>query len=664
MKSFSRLSKFPLKIDWLLIIVGLCIWTYFAQVLYVFDAFDRIAYDNAVRLNTQPADERIVVIKIDDHSLNQYGQWPWNRAQHARLLNRIHHQQPAGILMDILFVEPSADLDSDAALSQSLREANNVVLPALLTAKQGALNLEDAQNIEIFEPISIFQSFAKVGYSAVQPDSDNTIRSARLSVHLPTHQFELISARLLNPTPSTTTSASLLIPYVGPMGYHANYSYADVLNDEIPKDALKDKYVLIGATASGLNDLHNTPYGLMPGVEIHANLLDGFLNHRLWLKANPFAQYIGSIVPMILLMLSFLLISERFHLIQLLLGVALLGTMVWVGFRGAQTWFAPTVGMLNLLSAYILWSWRRLSIVVRYLRQQLAHMQDKLPSEVSESLKLRIHEHTMEHTMREIGQLQIRLNTLDQANREMIRFLSHDLRTPQVSILSAMHLFEQKNPHWQESAEYQKLSAQIKNNARQTIDFARDIVELSQVRNNQMQLEEHNLGHLIHFAYEKTYIQAQNKHIRINRQFDEHYEEWAWVYVDGALIERAIINLITNAIRYSPPYSQITLGLTQNPHQVMFTVTDQGAGMDAELVKRLLDPSNHGFKSNIPTTDSHPSQTTQPDAAGGMGIGWRMIHTIVDKHCGSIDIKTQTQMGTTVILNLQKNNHRDSNCSI
>lgn len=122
--------------------------------------------------------------------------------------------------------------------------------------------------------------------------------------------------------------------------------------------------------------------------------------------------------------------------------------------------------------------------------------------------------------MREIGQLQIRLNTLDQANREMIRFLSHDLRTPQVSILSAMHLFEQKNPHWQESAEYQKLSAQIKTNARQTIDFARDIVELSQVRNNQMQLEEHNLGHLIHFAYEKTYIQAQNKHIRINRQFD------------------------------------------------------------------------------------------------------------------------------------------------
>lgn len=658
MKSFSRLSKFPFKIDWLLIIVGLCIWTYFAQGLRVFDAFDRIAYDNAVRLNTQPADERIVVIKIDDHSLNQYGQWPWNRAQHARLLNRIHQQQPAGVLLDILFVEPSADLESDAALSQSLREANNVVLPALLTAKQGALNLEDAQNIEIFEPISIFQSFAKIGYSAVQPDSDNTIRSARRSVHLPTHQFELISARLLNPTPSTTTSASLLIPYVGPMGYHANYSYADVLNDEIPKDALKDKYVLIGATASGLNDLHKTPYGLMPGVEIHANLLDGFLNHRQWLKASPFVQYIGSIVPMVLLMLSFLLISERFHLIQLLLGVALLGTMVWVGFVGVQTWLAPTVGMLNLLFAYILWSWRRLSIVVRYLQQQLVHMQDKLSTEMPETLKIRMHEHTMEHTMREIDQLQIRLNRLDQANREMIQFLSHDLRTPQVNILSAIHLFEQNNAVWKKDSECQKLSAQIKTNARQTIDFARDMVELSQIRDNRMQCEEHNLGHLIHFAFEKTYIQAQSKHIQISRQFDDGYEEWAWVYVDGALIERAIINLITNAIRYSPERSQITIGLTQSERHIIVSVADQGMGMDAEIVARLLNQSN-----GTPTENHRSKQSEQPDVAGSMGIGWRMVHSIVDKHSGSIDIKTSTHLGTTVTLGLQAisdiNSHQD-----
>lgn len=646
--------KIPLKIEWLLIILGLCIWTYFAQWLHVFEAFDRIAYDSIVRLSSQAADDRVVVIKIDDQSLNKYGQWPWNRAQHARLLDQINQQQPAGVLLDVLFVEPSADLESDAALSQSLRQTKNIVLPALLTAKQGVLNLEDTANIEVLEPLSIFQSFAKIGYSAVQPDTDNTIRSARLSVQLPTHRFELISAKLLNLNLSIENTSDFFIPYIGPMEHHANYSYADVRNGNIPNDLFKDKYVLIGATASGMNDLHKTPYGLMPGVEIHANLLDGFLNHRLWLKASPFAQYIGSIGPMCLLMLLFLFTSERLHPIQLALSVTLVGVMTWVWFRSAQIWFAPTLGMLNLLLAYIFWSWRRLSIVMRYLQQQLIYMQDKLPWDGAESLPSGIHKHTMEYAMCEIDHIQTRLNTLDQTSREMIQFLSHDLRSPQVNILSAIHLFEQNIPQWQKDTEYQKLLVQIKQNAHQTIDFARGIVEFSQLRSSQIHLEEHNLGHLMHFAYEKTYIQAQSKHIQIKRQFDERYEEWAWAYVDGELIERAIINLITNAIRYSPEYSQITLGLTQNADRLVVTVTDQGEGMSDALVARLLNQSNSGFKSNdAPIKNTHTNQSTQPDAAGSMGIGWRMILTIIDKHEGIIDIKPNEHCGTKITLSLK-----------
>lgn len=655
MKASLRVGKLPLRIEWWLIILGLCTLTYLVQWLHISDVFDRVAYDTVVRISPQPADERVVVIKIDDQSINQYGQWPWTRAQHARLIEQINQQHPAGILLDILFVEPSADPENDVALSQSLRAAQNVVLPALLTTQQNILNLEDVQNIEVFEPIPILQLSAKIGYSATQPDSDNTIRSARLSVHLPTQSFDLISAKLLEPDFSISNTSNLLIPYIGAMGHHTNYSYADVLNGNIPDNLFKDKYVLIGATASGMNDLHKTPYGLMPGVEIHANLLDGFLNHRQWVKASPVAQYLGSILPMCLLMLVFLLSNERFHLIELILGIVLLGAGVLLGFRATQIWFAPTVGVLNLLLAYILWDWRRLSTIVRYLQQQLVNMQGKLPSDVSKPSVHRVQDYTIDRTIREIDRLQIRLNTLDKTNREMIAFLSHDLRTPQVNILSAIHLFEQKNPLWQTDAEHQKLLTQIKNNAQQTIDFARDIVELSQIRDNRMQYEEHNLGHLIHFACEKTHIQAQSKHIQLERHFDDCYEEWAWVYVDGALIERALINLITNAIRYSPEHSQITIGLTQKNHRIFVSVTDQGMGMDAAVVARLLDSSNDGRSESTTAKDNpnHPAQPTQPDAAGSMGIGWRMIRAIVDKHSGSIDIKTRPHLGTTVTLGLQ-----------
>ncbi|MBS1174975.1 MAG: tmoS 1 [Burkholderiaceae bacterium] len=662
MKSLFRVGKLPLRVEWLLIILSLCVWTYFIQWLHISEVFDRIAYDTVVRFSPQPADERIVIIKIDNQSLNQYGQWPWVRAQHARLIERINQQHPAGVLLDVLFVEPSVDSENDKALSQSLRATKNVVLPALLTTKQNMLDLDDAKNIEVYEPIPILQSSAKVGYSATQPDSDNTIRSARLSVHLPTQSFDLISAKLLETDISAGDTRNLLIPYTGAMGHYANYSYAQVLSGSIPKDLFKGKYVLIGATATGMNDLHKTPYGLMSGVEIHANLLDGFLNHRQWVKASPIAQYLGSIVPMCLLMLVFLLSNERFHLMLLVLSIAFFNAGILLGFRSMHVWFAPTVGVLNLLIAYLFWDWRRLSTIVSHLQQQLANMQDKLPSDEPKSSVCRVQDYTVERTIREIDRLQTRLNVLDQSNREMIAFLSHDLRTPQVSILSAVHLFEQKNTSWQTDTERQKLLVQIKSNAQQTINFARDIVELSQIRDNRMQCEEHNLGHLIYFAFEKTYIQAQSKHIQLTRQFDDHYEEWAWVYVDGALIERALINLITNAIRYSPEHSEITIGLTQKDHRIFVSVTDQGVGMDAAVSAQLLAPSNTDHANSIDTKPKHHStKRTQPDAAGSMGIGWRMIRAIIDKHNGSIDIKTQAQMGTTVIFGLQKIKETRSN---
>ena len=233
-----------------------------------------------------------------------------------------------------------------------------------------------------------------------------------------------------------------------------------------------------------------------------------------------------------------------------------------------------------------------------------------------------------------------------------------DHRTPQVNILSAMHLFEQKNPQWQENLEYQKLSAQIKKNAHETINFARDIVEFSQVRNEQIHLEEHNLGHLIHFAYEKTHIQAQNKRIQINRQFEERYEQWAWACVDGELIERAIINLITNAIRYSPQDSQITLGLAQSSEHIIVTVADQGVGMDKELVAQLLNRPNNALKPNDALKKTpQPNQSTQPDAAGSMVLGWRMILAIIDKHEGHIDIKAHPHLGTQISIFLKKPNN-------
>jgi len=92
--------------------------------------------------------------------------------------------------------------------------------------------------------------------------------------------------------------AAALIPYRGPKGTFAYVSLADVLNDRVKPAALSGKIALVGTTAPGLQDLRSTPVGsVFPGVEIHANMIAGIINHGL--KQRP-AYMLGAEVLLLL----------------------------------------------------------------------------------------------------------------------------------------------------------------------------------------------------------------------------------------------------------------------------------------------------------------------------------------------------------------------------
>jgi adenylate cyclase len=76
----------------------------------------------------------------------------------------------------------------------------------------------------------------------------------------------------------TDEMGRLLINYLGPPGTFESYSITDILNDRAPKGAFKDKIVIVGSTATGANDLRNTPFsGVHPGLEVHATVIDNIL---------------------------------------------------------------------------------------------------------------------------------------------------------------------------------------------------------------------------------------------------------------------------------------------------------------------------------------------------------------------------------------------------
>jgi adenylate cyclase len=146
------------------------------------------------------------------------------------------------------------------------------------------------------------KSASSFGYFNINPDEDGTVRWVPLAMQYGTEFYPHLSLeavrKYLGAPPLFINAAAygvdslqigktavptdqegrLLINFRGPQKTFPYYSIADVLNGTVPAEALRDKIVLVGATAIGIYDMRVTPYsGTFPGVEIHANVIDNML---------------------------------------------------------------------------------------------------------------------------------------------------------------------------------------------------------------------------------------------------------------------------------------------------------------------------------------------------------------------------------------------------
>lgn len=213
---------------------------------------------------TRSAREDIVIIAVDDKSINTIGRWPWDRKIHAQLLELLAKSKPRAIGYDVAFPEKSNIL-SDEALKKSL-SLHNVVLP-IEQVKDG-----------LQKPNDIFKT--KTGLVNVLIDSDGVVR------RVPGESF---ASQIIN---TKVVGDYMRINYVGKPGSFVTYSFIDVIDKKIPLENFKDKYVLVGATAVDLHDVQITPVSAgkeMAGVEIHANAMQTILDKK-YLITEPKIQ--------------------------------------------------------------------------------------------------------------------------------------------------------------------------------------------------------------------------------------------------------------------------------------------------------------------------------------------------------------------------------------
>ena len=351
---------------------------------------DRLAYDLGLSLWSRPAPADIVIVAIDDDSIDAMGRWPWRRAVHATLLEKLAQARPRAVALDLLLSEPDPDPAQDRLLAEALRRAAPVVLPASWWVAPG-------QAPAWVNPVSPLREAARLGTAEAPVDSDGVLRVAFLQAgpvgaRVPHLALAMLQAGGETVHPNLPADAGLdtiaarsswqrdgrlLIRYSGPPGTIERISYVDVLRGKVPASRLAGRYVFVGMTAQGLGDTLATPvngrHEAMPGVEVLANTLYTLRSGDTLRSAGAGAVAAGSAGLLALLVLTFALFGPRAALPMALASVPLAGAVSLLALRGGL-WVTPVPYALAAALAYPLWSWRRLERALAGLDKEIAHL--------------------------------------------------------------------------------------------------------------------------------------------------------------------------------------------------------------------------------------------------------------------------------------------------
>ncbi|WDD94447.1 CHASE2 domain-containing protein [Burkholderia sp. FERM BP-3421] len=746
---------------------------------------DRIIYDRLLTLRNLPIESNLVIVEIDNPSLASLGRWPWARSVHAQFLDALAKAQPAAVVYDVLFTEPSTD---DREFARALDKLSTY-LPILLSPEE-----HDGTRTVVPPVPELAEHAAGVGHINLEVDPDGIVRSVALYESDGRHrwpqlmvpvfhafengQFKLAQAlsvtrRAHDLAQDDNGEARYLIPFSRYTQTYPSVSFADVLAGRVDPERLRGKIVIVGVTASGLYDRFATPisgeFGPLPGVYIHAGVLDMLMTGRAISPVSGGLLFIASLMPLVVLLAGFLMLSPwRSLLLTLSLVVLALASSAALLYE-ARLWLSPAPAIFGLIAVYPIWNWRRLEMTMSYLRHELQRLADEphllpeaprergefggdvlerqmslmaqaaqrvqdmkrfvwdsldsmpepvlvtdiggtvlianhaakkhcarlnVPAPEGRPLRVALGELTfmktvdgnpereaemrahwpaaldptrdfdndlmergievrdsdgLDHLLRYApctnaqgkvtgwiaGLVDVtELHAAERQREEALHLLSHDMRSPQSSILALVEI-ERQRP---QSGEIRSMLARIERYAQRALMLADEFVQLARAESQTYQLEPASFADLLIDASDEVWPQAQAKRIRIDTQFGDNL---CWVSADRSLMTRALVNILNNAVKYSPADTVITctLSVERASKRTICTIRDQGYGISPDDQRHLFERFKR-FHTN-----------ERPEVAGA-GLGMAFVKTVVTRHGGSVVVDSALGVGTALIVTL------------
>lgn len=731
---------------------------------------DAYLYDKAQSLQTRPASPAILLVAIDELSLRHLGQWPWPRSVHARLVEQLADAGVISVLFDVIFAEPSRDPVEDTRLSEEIQRHGHVFLPLM---RLPSMSQDSQPNILL--PIEPLRSAARdIGHINVAADPDGMVRSIFLREgagqerwpQLAWRVYEDAAARGYAPrhampgrghegsTEHWIRDHQVRIPYRGEPGHYPTVSYLHVLRGEVPADVLRDRIILVGATAAGMGDRHPISLagmqGSMAGVEMQAHLLDGLLSNQVIIDVEAKMSAWLAVLPLAALLLAVWWLKFRYlpWLVVATLFTVAGGT--WLALSQGW-WWPPTASIAAILAAFVLMSWRSQAAALSWFQHEIGRIEQEpqiLPGQqpyvapgwggalqqrifvlsravarlrdtrqfTSEALEafpvalfvttadggillanqhanVILNDNQQSHTRKldeflaslspeksrgnalggevkgtlkdlhgityedrggrcfrlEVAPLNSAIKEVstgwlvglidmtheklaEKQRAHMLRFLSHDLRAPQSSVLALVELQKMPGHSLPEGEFFQRVTQLVGHSLALTEEF----MQLAKMEFSALNFGIVMLVDVAMEARDQAWPLAQQRNIRLEYNFDDE-DEGCLVWGDRLYLVRAVFNLLDNAIKYTPPGTCVTVSVWQKDGQACCEVRDQGDGISQQ---------------DIPYIFESYRRITSGTTARGYGLGLALVKAVADKHQGEARCVSEPGQGSRFLLSL------------
>ena len=447
-------------------------------------------------------DSRIVMISIDDKTLDAFGQFPLGREHYADLLLRLTQEEVGVVAINVLFIDPTAGPDraKSSAANARLAEAMNMLGKVVIAQAW------DSRGRALLPVPVLADSAIASGHVQVQPDADGIARWIALTwkgvpaLGVATVQAYGLQEELVS---IPTDLSELQINWPGSVYGLPTLSLIDVLNGKYPQGFLTDKIVIVsyGATA-GQVDLR-TPFdrqNSVPGGYLHAAVVDTLFKQN-WLRSVSET----TLIALVLLCgpIFGMLLHRRRAVVQLAIGSGLF--MGWL-----------IICMVALEADYLL--------------PAAAPLATLLLIGASVTITSRLQTHAL---------LQVR--------SAFLSTMSHEIRTPLNAIINLSEML-QETPL---NSRQQEFSETLSNSSQVLLAMINDVLDASKIESGRLMIEAYpvQLNETVERSLEMLAPKATRKGLELAYSIAPGTP--AVIMSDPVRLQQVLLNLLSNAVKFT-----------------------------------------------------------------------------------------------------------------